>query len=387
MQNKEYSLGVIQPLIGGMAFGASKALGVSPSFVLSFNGVDNDSHYLDYLLGKKEIDESQLFTTDAGFFDDDFHDIENKMQKPEVQRNCKLDVIVGVPFCNGASNAGLKLDSERETLFNNIFNIAEYALHYFEPQLLILENSEKINNYVYVRNKLKKLKNKYNYNLVIYKTNGLLHNSIQDRARSYLIFSKAKLSPKNVLEDKTISFESVLNTENNYNSDEWPCASLSILGQFFKDKAIDAEYFGKNISMSKMLIELNLITEFSDWIKKRNIENNQVNSVIKYAENNKVYGFGDSILVDDDYFPTLFSQSFNKVILKNFKSLNIGQALNAFDFPVDFKFNIDSILNMKRLIGQNVCVNTAESMVKNAVKWLESSTNDFDENIVFFDNK
>ena len=160
------------PLIGGMALGAEKVLGIPPEAVLSYSAfAANEKYYIEYMAKRgHDIPRYELDEEEAPTFSD-------------------IDIITSVCPCSGLSsanrNAGSGCQQNQWMLMSS-----RYALSQIKPRVLIGENASTLmgTRGVGVVSELRDIAKATGYALQLVKTNTSFHGIPQGRERSFFIF-------------------------------------------------------------------------------------------------------------------------------------------------------------------------------------------------------
>ena len=220
--------GIIQPLTGGMGFGARNAIGCPASWILSYPGlttvkhnkqgeltsVGNEYGYLKWLKDHNELPPYQVFSKSPFQQTDlDVEIIDDPEWTTEKVDYSNTDLVVSVPVCSGLSQATIaSQDTKDERNCNMLWN-AEFALNKIKPKVYIFENAPTLfsNTGTSVRELLNNLAKKYDYSIVYYKTDTRLHDNCQRRPRTFVLFIKhhdgKEGTPYFQFENKQVSIE------------------------------------------------------------------------------------------------------------------------------------------------------------------------------------
>ena len=236
-----------QPLIGGMSIGAEQAFGKLPEAVLSYQGVSNDTHYLNYLNKIRDNDIKYLK------FDGPMFSFPKNLEEdshPFYDKLTSIDVVTGVPVCSGLSmlnstnsfsNKSRGSDAEQN---NNLLHMTEYTLSQIQPQAFLFENAPGLYTAAgkVLRKKLESLAYKYDYSISFIKTNTYLHGIPQNRIRTFCIYWKSKKAP--ILNYYKTDTPSILE----YLGDS---TGLSLSNEFFNKNFSDNVYYKYLMSIFK----------------------------------------------------------------------------------------------------------------------------------------
>ena len=180
MEKVSYSL--IVPLIGGQGFGAYKATGKKPEYILSYPAFKgNDSLFTDYW---SDIPYHQL--------DPDTNTLDDSIELPSVDFVSTLCPCAGLSQLNNGKKRGADAP-QNEWMYRS----AEYILESVRPKVLMGENAPGLFGPVGepVLEKLKRISERYGYSLSLIKTSTALHGIPQQRVRSFYFFWDSKTAP------------------------------------------------------------------------------------------------------------------------------------------------------------------------------------------------
>lgn len=172
----------IVPLVGGMMFGAEKALNRKPEFILSypeFNG--NDSMLTEYW---KDVPYHLI--------DSATNELSNNYKLPKVDFVSTLCPCAGLSQLNNGKNRGAS-----GTQNDWMYKTSEFVLEKMNPYVLWGENAPGLysNIGIPVVEKLQTIGKKYGYSMSLLKTTTMLHGIPQNRIRSFYFFWKSEFSP------------------------------------------------------------------------------------------------------------------------------------------------------------------------------------------------
>jgi len=208
---KKIKWGFIQPLTGGMALGAEKAIGSAPDWVLSFPGfcnhtenedgtvksAMNEYHYLMYM--KKHGKLPPYMTINRHPFadftkeEDPWHPefIKNDFSTTDTLDLSNTDLVCALPVCSGLSNATTTQNDETRELRNcNMQWITKYVLEHIKPKAYIFENAPALFAGAKgkpIRDFIDKTAEAAGYSVTYFKTDTALHHNAQRRPRTFVI--------------------------------------------------------------------------------------------------------------------------------------------------------------------------------------------------------
>lgn len=297
MENVKYAC--IVPLVGGMAFGAEKATGKKPEYMLSYPAFEgNDSMLTDYW---KEVP---------------YHVIDpdtNKLPRLEIT---DVDFVSALCPCAGLSqlNNG-KNRGANGTQNDWMYKTAEFVLEQMKPKVFWGENAPGLYGPVGapVVDKLQVIGEKNGYSMSLLKTTTMLHGVPQNRVRSFYFFWKSDKAPiLNWHSHKRPSIEQYLEGVNNFldpedvklKTDELQNDPLYIwLKQEFGDwRAFMREKKG---SMMDVMINSGRAQDYIDWVKINHL-NHAKKAEHAFFKRSNGMGFWDS----SPFLPTDFTGAF-----------------------------------------------------------------------------
>ena len=208
---KKIKWGFIEPLTGGMALGAEKAIGSAPDWVLSFPGfcshtenqdgtvksAMNEYHYLTYM--KKHNKLPPYLTINRQPFadftkeEDPWHPelIKNEFSTTDTIDLSNTDLVCALPVCSGLSNATTTKNDETRELRNcNMQWITKFVLEHIKPKVYIFENAPAL--YASAKGKpirefIDETAEAAGYSVTYFKTDTCLHHNAQRRPRTFVI--------------------------------------------------------------------------------------------------------------------------------------------------------------------------------------------------------
>lgn len=411
--------GIIQPLTGGVFFGARKVLGKC-SWIISYPGltdvkkdkngnvtsVGNEYGLLKWCKDHGELPSYQVFNKSP--FENSSLDvdlIDDPIWTTEKVDYSNTDLVISVPVCSGLSQATIaSQDTKDDRNCNMMFN-AEFTLSKIKPKIYIFENAPLLfsNNGSSVRDKLNALGSKYGYSVVYYKTDTQLHDNCQRRPRTFVLFIKHRNSsdgsPAFQYENKPANVEEFFSR---IPSD----ATQQVSVEMSETNKLFMEYirskFGNNYRDA----------DIRPWLIRKIIKLNLFDDVIKFAEKSKNEKASKSLIhlishiknkIDcnknfycvlpgyaktDTPLPAVMFKTIPTLLhYKEDRLLTIREFLHLMGMPNDYELPGDINLNYAK-IGQNVPARTAEWIVSEAVRILNNwetvdrSLND----VLFVDN-
>jgi site-specific DNA-cytosine methylase len=170
---------LIVPLIGGMGFGAEKALGKKPKYILSYSAfAANDQLLLDYW-----TDIPYHVINDDNTFIDGL---------PKVDFVSTLCPCAGLSQLNNGKNKGANA-----TQNDWMYKTTEYVLGSMKPRVLFGENAPGLYNPTGqpVLDRLAKIGESHGYSMTIIKTSTKFHGIPANRVRSFYFFWDSETAP------------------------------------------------------------------------------------------------------------------------------------------------------------------------------------------------
>ena len=178
MENIKYA-GIV-PLIGGMMFGAEKATGKKPEYILSYPPfAGNDSMLTDYW---KDVSYQVI--------DPETNTVSNALN--QVDFVSALCPCAGLSQLNNGKNRGANA-----TQNDWMYKTAEFVLEGMRPKVFWGENAPGLFGPVGepVAEKLRVIGEENGYSMTLLKTTTMLHGIPQNRVRSFYFFWKSETAP------------------------------------------------------------------------------------------------------------------------------------------------------------------------------------------------
>ncbi len=180
MKDIKYS-GIV-PLVGGMMFGAEKATGKKPEYILSYPPfLGNDSMLTSYW---KEVPYHIL--------DPETNDLTERYKLPQVDFVSALCPCAGLSQLNNGKKRGADAPQN-----DWMYKTAQYVLEKALPKVFWGENAPGLYGPIGVPvvDKLKSIGEKNGYSMSLLKTTTMLHGVPQNRVRSFYFFWKSETAP------------------------------------------------------------------------------------------------------------------------------------------------------------------------------------------------
>ena len=391
---------VFQPLIGGMALGAEKAFGSTPLCVIDYKGVVNSEAYVNYMNNVRKLDLKHLILN--GDLTSKSQVFENEESQDFFIKECKdIDVVCAVPICSGLSFSntcvsGSKARGPNAIQNNNMLGITDFTLSKIKPKAYIFENAPALftKNSESLREQLNHIANSNGYSITYVNTNSNLHNNVQCRQRTFVIFWNSKYCPiLNTINNKCGTIEEFLsNIDVNapYQSEEY---------NSFKDfeensyiKYIKQKYgseYRKYWEKTGYPSISYLIEGLNDFEYASTIVDDKEKEILKHVQEKRSLGknyFDRSPLYYGEYkVSTIFGRTMDRLVhpVKE-RGYNIRELLKFMGMPDDFVF--DNPIKNKQFIGQNVPVDTAKDWCLQIKDFLNGKLKLSNNNICMFDN-
>ena len=413
--------GCIQPLSGGIYFGAREAIRCPASWILSYPGltevkhdkngkvtsVGNEYGLLKWCKDHNELPPYQIFNKKP--FDNSSLDVD--LLDDPVWTNEKVDysntdLVVSVPVCSGLSQATIAPQDTKDDRNCNMMWNAEFTLNKIQPKVYIFENAPLLftDNGKSVREQLNELGNKYGYSVTYYKTDTQLHDNCQKRPRTFVLFIKHRNdkegNPLFNYENKPVSVEEFFSRIPE-NATQQISVEMSDTSKLFMEYIVSK--FGNNYRESttkpwliRKVIQDNLFDEVCEFADKSNYSKKTIDSLIHLIRHvqNKVEAGKNFYCMLPGYarvnstVPAVMFKTIPSLLhYKENRLFTIREYLYLMGMPVDYELPGDINCNYAK-IGQNVPARTAKWIVSEAVRII----NDWDtierpySDVLFVDN-
>jgi site-specific DNA-cytosine methylase len=296
MENVKYA-GIV-PLIGGMMFGAEKATGKKPEYILSYPAFGgNDSMLMSYW---KDVPYHVI--------EPESNTIESAL--PEVDFVSALCPCAGLSQLNNGKNRGANA-----TQNDWMYKTAEFVLEGMKPQVFWGENAPGLYGPTGepVVEKLKAIGDRAGYSMSLLKTTTMLHGIPQNRVRSFYFFWRSEKAPLlNWYSVERPSLEEYLSRiENQISPEEKREKEIELQSDplyiWFKKESGDWRQFmrEKKGSMMDVMINSGKPDEYIEWVKEHYPEHEKKASHALFKRRNGM-GFWDS----SPFLPTDFTGAF-----------------------------------------------------------------------------
>jgi site-specific DNA-cytosine methylase len=405
---KNITWAAVQPLTGGMYYGAEKAIGHPAEFIVSFPGLEgiyknrrdeivnmgNERHMLVHLKKNKRLPE--YFQFEKGMFDYDVNEIDNpsfitneftsKSFDPKLYSNSslqdmKLDLVVAVPVCSGLSAANTADHGKDDSIKNNNLRfLANWVLKKVQPKVYIFENAPGLITHKgrLVRNDLNTLAVQAGYAVTYVKTNTYLHDNVQKRPRTFVIFWKGTSRPpdigfENLSGGTVVDFLSRIPQGSTQNDSEWLLNKLEDNPEYqflYKKFGNDWRKEVGRQRIKSFIISQKLCDDFYKFHKDEKLKAHYDYCMSKIAIG-KGYYDRSFFVCADDHMPTIYhGSSWSTVHPVENRCFTFRELMYAMGMPNDFEYLHDEH-SFGTIIGQNVPARTAQFWVSEIVKVLE----------------
>lgn len=347
------------PLIGGMMFGAKKALGKNPEYVLSFKNFDgNDSLYREYDKGVR------FETIDDGIDMSDFP---------------RVDIVLTLCPCAGLS----QLNSSKQMGSNApqnewMYKTARFTLSTIKPTVMMGENAPGLFSTIGkgVLDNLRRIGLENDYSMTILKTNTIKHGIPQSRPRSFYFFWKSKTAPVlNFYDVKMPTLESYLNEVKDLIDDEELSKKRAELVSnplyiWMKDVFHDWRLFmmEKRGSMMDAMIRSGRSDEYLEWVDINYPEYKKEAEHAIYKRANGMGFWDNSPFIPIEYTGAFTGARMNCIHPVEDRIFCRRELMHMMGLPNDM--NIPDEKNMGKIF-QNVPSNTSADWTREAVKFVE----------------
>lgn len=409
----------LQPLSGGFYFGAELAFGQPAEWIISFPGLDlddskkcpNEFPVLSYLTKKHKCPpywqfNGEMFNIDniyPEFLNSEFtpKELETQESKDKLLEN-QVDVIVGVPVCSGLSAANMS--EQRKDLAscscknNNMKYLTRFTLSRLKPKVYIFENAPALysNKGTDTRKELNKIAEENNYSITYVKTDTNLHDNVQRRERTFVIFYQDNLdfSSINFIHNTPTSVVEYLKNKIDPKATQNNISVCKELLQECWDYKFIYNKYGKqwrekvgNSSLLQHIIDNNLDNEFYSFYNN----DEKLCHPVKHARNkiNQKRGFFDRSHknISKDHVPVIFFKTVQDIIHSTEdRFYTIREIMTFMGLPQDYEWPWDNINKFAEKIGQNVPVLTARDICLEVKRLLTNPTYKTSHNDIYFYN-
>lgn len=386
----------IQSLAGGMMLGAEQAFGCPPLFTIDYEGVSNSDAYLYYMnevrharlrqlkLNGTLLSGSEDFVTQE---DEDFF----------YENNRDIDVVVSVPICSGLSICTTASARGGDAVRNdNMLNITQFVLNRIRPKVLIFENAPALftNSGKKVRDKLESWALNTGYSVTFVKTDSKLHENVQKRERTFVIFWKDWMCPKlkkvNHPINSIIDYLSQISPEAKYNTKEY---------ELFKDfdnngyikylrKKFGPDYIDK-WPYKKAFTGAQLVEYFEDYDLAKSVMSEKeakfIDHIVEKRKSGGNYFDSTPVYKGPESVPVIFGKTLGALVHPSgTRGYTVREAMKFMGLPDDYE--IPDIMKHLAYIGQNVPVITARDWCLQIKDFLEGNCKFTMKRVDMFDN-
>ena len=414
---KKIKWGFIEPLTGGMALGAEKAIGSAPDWVLSFPGfcshtenedgtvksAMNEYHYLTYMKNHNKLP-PYLTINRQPFADftkeeDPWHPelIKNEFSTTDTIDLSNTDLVCALPVCSGLSNATTTKNDETRELRNcNMQWITKFVLEHIKPKVYIFENAPALfagDKGKPIREFIDKTAEAAGYSVTYFKTDTCLHHNAQRRPRTFVICWKwtgteKEMPPIINFERDEISVKDFLDEMPVYEqNDEMPLSwpNQNILDYFKQAHPDDYRELLKERSGFAHIIECGEKDQYIEFCKTYQWKNDDPatqekhracllrsinHTAEKYAAGSWIFDTTTSVIDDKKKLPSIMHKvTTSKLHPYKDRLLTVGEILYCMGMPTDYHIYGETY-EKSHQTGQNVPVNTARYIVSEIVRVL-----------------
>lgn len=422
--NENIKWAALQPLTGGMFFGAKDAVGHNAEFIISYPGFEaprtnkdgkvigggNEYHLLTYLDKKNERPPYYQFDRKPFQTDDDLNP---KIMKEGVEVShpdySNIDLVVAVPVCSGLSQATYGVTDEAKAERNcNMKWLARYALNVIKPKVYIFENAPTLmsNRGDGVRAELEDIAKDAGYSVLYYKTDTKWHDNCQQRPRTFILFFKENGNKKGVpislikYENENVSVDEFLSRipKNATQRDVYPMgdirqAVLSYIKHLYGDEWRSKV---KNFDLISEIVATHHEDDFNKFINESDFSDStkkKIDHYVKHIHEKQAIGKGfwhtTPTISTTKSVPAAMYKTIPSVIhYKEDRLYNMREWLSVMGMPYDFEMQGDCV-NYFRQIGQNVPARTAKfitSMAVDIINNWDTVERASEKNVYFYDN-
>jgi site-specific DNA-cytosine methylase len=428
--SKKIKWAAIQPLTGCAYFGTENAIGNPAEFIISYPKLDsvvykkdgsvnymyNERHILEYLKKKNKLPpylqfNREMFDNNGDLDNITFLETEysKKNWKHENIYKTDLDLVIAVPICSGLSAANSVDHGKDDSIRNdNMRFITRFTLEKLQPKTYIFENAPGLftNKGKVVRNDLNAFAEKYGYSITYAKTDTHLHDNIQQRIRTFVIFWKhhngIKVPPIINGENKPVN--NVIEYLNRIPANATQNDEAHLSNYFIPENSFEFNFFKHKYG--KKWREVLGRYRFKGFI----VFNKLVDEFIKFANNEKITaqyqhcidkkaigkGYFDRshFVCPPDKMPTIYhGNTWSMIHPIEDRHFTFREIMHCMGAPDDFEY-LDSYRSFGSMIGQNVPARTIYHFI-NEIKnilldWNNKRnihpTGPHTSNIYFFDN-
>jgi len=384
---------VLQSLIGGFPLGAEKTLKELPIGMVScISSKPNNEHYIKYCKSK-DYDLPVAYVND-----DDLKPIDEESEKIiEDLKKDNIDIVIGTPYCSGLSRLNTASSSNgpgaNAPQNDNMYNLAKMALSWFKPKVYIFENAPALYTKMGrgVLERLREIADEHNFTTTVFKTNTKFHGLPQSRDRAFMYFwneenkvpvlnyfDKGKIVLDDFLKSipKTATYyDELISFANKNNLNFYISFAKATYGEDWRTKIRRAEdeggdlmsYIIKQNDKDKLINFAKNYKEGSEEFIEKVIK--AVTHVFKKISTGLGYWNFTPSVPNKYYVQAIITKTLSTTIHPSKdRPLTIREALSLMGFPNDFEMVADKNGRINHNhVSQNVPVNTAADIIKNAV--------------------
>jgi len=359
MENVKYA-GIV-PLIGGMMFGAEKATGKKPEYILSYPAFGgNDSLLTEYW---KEVPYIAL--------DPETNDTVEKLSSVDfVSALCPC---AGLSQLNNGKNRGANA-----TQNDWMYKTAEHVLEKMQPKVFWGENAPGLYGPIGepVVEKLREIGDANGYSMSLVKTTTMLHGIPQNRVRSFYFFWKSPTAPLlNWYNVKRPTLEEYLEPVSEY---EDPQEKLEKMLELQTDPLYIwlSQEFGdwrafmreKKGSMMDVMINSGKADDYIEWVKVHHPAHEKKASHALYKRRNGMGFWDSSPFLPTDYTGAFTGARMNAIHPSEDRILTRRELMHFMGLPQNM---VAPIGDQMGKVFQNVPSSTAADWTREVVKFIK----------------
>jgi site-specific DNA-cytosine methylase len=389
----------IQPLSGGCYISTEQAIGHPAEFILSFSPLDsvvlkkdgsvnymyNERHLLEYLKKKNTL--PQYLHFNRGMFDNDsdidhiqFLETDYSKKAWDLNKiyNTDLDLVTALPVCSGLSGANtVDHGKDDSTKNSNMRFIARFVLEKLQPKAYLFENAPGLytNKGKAVRDYLNDLALRNNYSVTYIKTDTHLHDNVQQRARTFVVFWKQHgtaippvINGEQLPVNSVTEFLDRIPPNATQNTDDF-LANYFVPENSFEINFLKAKYGNKwretvgRCRFKGFIVYNKLVDEFIKFANNADITRQYQHCVDKKAMG-KGYFDRSHFICPKDHMPTIYhGNTWSMIHPEKDRHFTFREIMHCMGLPIDFEF-LDSYRSFGSIIGQNVPIRTQLHWVK-----------------------
>jgi site-specific DNA-cytosine methylase len=400
MSKSKIRWAAIQPLTGMAYTGTESIIGHPAEFILSYPGLDsvvykkdgtvnymwNEHHLLEYLKKKNALPQYLHFNREMFDNEDNIDAIEfldTDYSKPKWNKDkiytSDLDLVIAVPVCSGLSGANTVDHGKEDSVKNsNMRFITRFTLQKLQPKAFIFENAPGLftSKGTAVRNYLNQIAQDNSYSITYVKTDTHLHDNVQQRMRTFVIFWKqlngVAIPPIINGEQKPVNdVVEYLNRipKNATQNDDKHLSNYFIPENMFEYNFLKSKYGNKwrekvgRCRFKGFIVYNKLVDEFIKFANDEKITKQYQHCVDKKAIG-KGYFDRSHFICPKDHMPTIYhGNTWSMIHPIEDRHFTFREIMHCMGAPEDFEF-LDSYRSFGSIIGQNVPGRTIAHWVK-----------------------